>query len=107
MVDWDALVLGPCLAVFGDPVTFVPVIGSPIAISGVFDEAYGEVVLDGEVPITSESPVLGVRLSAFVAPPQQGDALVVRNSRYVVREVRPDGHGGAKLMLNYAGEQAG
>ena len=114
MVDWDGLVLGPCMATFGDTVTYTPAAGQPVQITGVFDEEYLEVTPMGAGPfsstellslgapggITSARPVLGVQLSQFQVPPVQGDTLVVRGDSYIVKEVQPDGHGGAKLLLN-------
>lgn len=102
MVDWDTLVLGPLQVVFGEPVTFTPAVGSPAAVTGVFDEAYREIDLAGGVAVTSEHPVLGIRLSAFPSTPKQGDHLTIRNAVYAVREVQLDGHGSAKLLLNLA-----
>lgn len=119
MIDWDSLVLGPCMGVFGEPVDYAPAAGTPtFRVSGVFDEAYRSIAPMGDGPfpsselsalgapgaITAEMPVLGVQLSAFPVPPVQGDLLtIVRTSEsYVVKEVQPDGHGWAKLLLNGA-----
>lgn len=104
MIDWDSLVLGPVQGVFGEPVMFLPAIGSPLAVSGIFDEAYREVDLAGGMAVTTESPVLGIRVSDFSVLPVQGDQVTVasRSKTYVVREVQIDGHGGAKLLLNDA-----
>jgi hypothetical protein len=117
-VDWDKLVIGPTTAIFGDEVCFVAGDDS-FDIVGVFDEAYLELTPLGHGGdaiesfsfgspggITSSKPVLGVQLSQFrCRPPKQGDTLVVRSGahageRFEVKEVRPDGHGAAKLMLN-------
>lgn len=106
MVDWDAVVLGPVVGVFGEPVTYVPAAGQPITVSGVFDEAYTEVIVGGDgIPVTSVMPVLGVRIAQFPQLPRQGDTLTVQRTgeRFTVREVRDDGHGCAKLMLNFLG----
>lgn len=104
MVDWDALVIGPLQAVFGEPVTYMPVTGSPHVITGIFDKAFHKEALftDGSVGITTEAPVLGVQLSQFSSIPLQNDRLSVAsvNTTFVVREVRLDSHGGAKLILN-------
>jgi hypothetical protein len=102
MVDWDSLVLAPLQSVFGEPVTFLPAIGQPIAVSGIFDEAYREVDLAGGMAVTTESPVLGIRISDFPVLPLQGDQVTVpsRAKTYIVREVQLDGHGAAKLLLN-------
>jgi hypothetical protein len=76
--------------------------GGPFQIAGVFDEAYREVDPAAGMALTTETPVLGVRLSQFPLPPLQGDALtIVRTGEtYLVKEVRPDSHGYAKLLLN-------
>ena len=102
MIDWDNLVLAPLQTVFGEPVTFIPKFGSQYSGSGVFDEAYREVDLAGGVAVTTESPVLGIRMSQMQTVPQQGDQVyVVRLGKtYLVREVQVDGHGSAKLLLN-------
>jgi len=104
MVDWDSLVLGPLHSVFGEPVTFLPAVGSPRAVHGIFDEAYREVDLAGGMAVTTEHPVLGIRTSDFPVLPLQGDQVNVpsRGKTYVIREVQIDGHGAAKLLLNEA-----
>lgn len=102
MIDWDRAVLGPLEAVFGEPVTYAPAAGGGFDVSGVFDAAYREVELAGGIGITTETPVLGVRLSQFATAPEQGDRLTIQRTglTYEVREVRPDSHGAARLMLN-------
>lgn len=107
MVDWDALVLAPLQAVFGEPVTFIPASGdTPFVGAGVFDEAYRQIDLAGGEAVTTECPVLGIRVSAFQSPmqilPKQDDKLSIRGVTYVIREVQLDSHGGAKLLLNLA-----
>jgi hypothetical protein len=111
-IDWDALVLTPVMAVFGegdpaDPSTlplYTPVGRAPFRLaSAVFDREYLDVTLfdDGSQNTTSR-PVLGVRLALFEVPPVQNDLVLIPSVgiTYIVKEVRPDGHGAAKLMLN-------
>jgi hypothetical protein len=102
MIDWDKVVVGPVTGVFGEAVRFMPATTRPIPITGVFDEAYVEVDPTGGMGMTSARPVLGVQLSQFLALPLQGDRLtIVRTGEtFIVNEVRSDGHGAAKLMLN-------
>jgi hypothetical protein len=113
-IDWDGLVIGPTVATFGEPVTYHAQNGV-FPIMGVFDEAYLELTPLGRGgmasesmsfgypgSITTEMPVLGVQLSQFpaISQPTQADALEARGAWYSVKEVRIDGHGGAKLLLN-------
>jgi hypothetical protein len=104
VIDWEKKVLAPCLDVFGESVTYSPATGSPFSITGVFDNAYRDVA-QGEfgTDVISVYPVLGVNLADFAANPVQGDQLTVASNgkTYVVREPRPDSHGGALLILNY------
>lgn len=107
MIDWDALVLAPQVEIFGEPVTFIPAAGDPpFLAAGIFDEAYRQIdIADGQA-VTTECPVLGIRVSAFQSPlqalPKQGDQVNIRGTSYTIREVQLDSHGGAKLLLNEA-----
>ncbi|HEV2365402.1 MAG TPA: hypothetical protein VGS12_14530 [Caulobacteraceae bacterium] len=104
-IDWDKAVLGPTVGVFGEGCTYYPAAEWPFALTGVFDRAYRDVnIIETDPDIVTVQPVLGVRLAAFPLgqPPAVGDKLYVPSVdiTYLVREVRPDGHGWAKLMLN-------
>lgn len=107
MIDWDAEVLGPLMGVFGEPVQYRPHTGAPLTISGVFDDAYQKEMLfsDASVEITTVQAVLGVQLSQFKVLPAQNDQLTVESTgaSYVVKDVRVDGRGGAKLILSKMG----
>lgn len=105
-IDWDAEVLGPTIAVFGEDADKRPIYtasdAAPVEIDGVFDEAYREVdLIDNGVGANTVMPVLGVRLIQFVRPPRQNELITIPKvgKTYVIKDVRPDGHGWAKLML--------
>lgn len=102
-VNWDAVVIGPLMRVFGESATYTPLGGSPIQITGVFDDAYLKEVMfeDASTGVTTVSAVLGVQLSQFPSLPVQNDSLQIAStgSTYLVREVRVDSRGGAKLLL--------
>lgn len=102
MIDWDKAVVGPLTGVFGEPVLYLPATTAPLDIVGIYDDAYVEVDPAGGMGITSAKPVLGVQLSQFPFPPEQDDRLVIirTSETFYVKEVRPDSHGAAKLMLN-------
>ena len=103
-IDWDSLVIGPLQGVFGELVAYMPFAGGALPITGVFDNAYLKEVMfeDGLTGVTEVSAVLGVQLSQFQTPPVQNDQLSVAsvNTTYLVREVRVDSRGGAKLLLS-------
>ncbi|GAB0118722.1 head-tail joining protein [Acidisoma sp. 7E03] len=110
MLDIDRLIIGPVSSVFEEPVMMTRARDlSQVAISGVFDEAYlplsamgGDLGLDG-LHVTTAGPMLGVQLSAIPGDrPRQGDQLFIRGKTYAVKEVQPDSHGWALLILNRA-----
>jgi hypothetical protein len=112
MLDVDALILAPLMSqdIFGEvpsPLWTPAAGGAATAIDGVFDEAYAAVdSLDTGDSAVTVGPTLGVRLSQFPggAVPKTNDTIVIPRigNTYVVREVRPDGHGHARLLLNIA-----
>jgi hypothetical protein len=104
MIDWDANVLAPNFTVFGEPANYQPVIGDPFDITIVFDRAYTReyVMEDGKSGWTSVSPTAGIRVCEFINDPQQNDRIFIpsQNALFIVRDCRPDSHGGARLFLN-------
>lgn len=104
MVDWDAVVVGPLMRVFGEPVNYTPQDAPAFQIAGVFDDAYLKEHLfdDATTGVTTVSACLGVQLSQFGVAPAQNDALLVvrTGASYLVREVRVDSRGGARLLLS-------
>ncbi|WP_087688045.1 hypothetical protein [Pandoraea sp. PE-S2R-1] len=106
-INWGAEVLGPLMGVFGEPVQYRPRVGNALTIDGVFDDAYQKEMLfsDASSEITTVQAVLGVQLSQFGVPPAQNDQLTVvrTGGAYVVKDVRVDSHGGAKLILSRMG----
>ncbi|MGN6589293.1 MAG: head-tail joining protein [Sphingomicrobium sp.] len=103
-IDWNAVVIGPLQSVFGEPVIYTPQGGAAFQITGVFDDAYQKEVIfdDATTGVTTVAAVLGIQLSQFSVAPAQNDALQVTRTgaTYVVREVRVDSRGGAKLLLS-------
>ena len=107
-IDWDASVLAPLVAVFGEDQdkrpTYTPQLsGVPFAIDGVFDNPYKGLAIDpdGLPVIATREPCIGVRLAQFAVPPVKGDRILIPSvsQAYLVSDVHPDGKGWAKLML--------
>ena len=113
-IDWGTLVLGPNIAIFGQPVGYLSATYGQANINAIFDEAYLQLDPLGRGPdgetfqlgspggVTTAKPVIGIRLSDLPFAPDQGDRVMIGTDTYVVKEVRADGKGGAKLLLNAA-----
>ncbi len=115
MVDFDTLVNGPCLDVFGDEVVFTAKGQLPVTVTGVFDRAFlqqqpfGGGAQEGQRTgaggnVSAARPVLGVQLRQFpFGSPAKGDAIVLPKllpgQAFTVQETRPDGKGWAMLLL--------
>lgn len=83
-----------------DGCTLYPKAGGSFKFNGIFDNEYQAVDPDTEQTITAAQPTLGVNLFDFNFEIQQGDQVQVRNLRYKIIDVRPDGQGGATLFLH-------
>jgi len=100
MLDLDALVLGPCMTAFGEPVRFVGADGLAGGTAGIFNENHVELHFDGDQETRLVRPLLGLRLSTLPRTPREGDLFVIRGGTWAVREVLADGVGHAKVYLN-------
>lgn len=100
-IDWDAEVLAPTVGTFGEDATYMPQGAPAFPLWGVFDEAFKDVANLDPLEANTVMPVIGVRLSQMPVMPQQNDQIRIASvSRlYFVIDVKPDGHGWAKLML--------
>lgn len=110
-IEWDDLVLGPVMAVFGENAedqvpTYRPAGGTPFLLADVvYDEAYFNLDADQGGPATGTTkPIIGVRLSLFPAPPKANDKITIPRAgcTFIVKDVEVDGHGHAKLSLMFA-----
>lgn len=109
-MDWDRELLAPIMNVFGEgqsavPASwplYMPASGAPFRVEGaVYDDAYQLVTLgDDGAENTTTAPCLGVRRALFAVEPKQRDRVeIVGRGLFVVKDVRPDGHGHIRLIL--------
>ena len=84
---------------FGVAVTYTPQ-GLPAeSITAVYDAAHAAVELQAGVAVSSQRPVLDVRLADLTVAPRIGDTLTVASIAYEVTDVQLTGNGSAKLVL--------
>lgn len=101
MIDFGALVLGPAMATFAQPITVTP--QQPGAVRyparGSYSSRPVEIqISDGNVQRSHEIK-LGIRLSEFPALPAQGDVITMTQGSFVIYDVMIDGQGGADLSI--------
>jgi hypothetical protein len=102
-LDFGALVLGPTMAVFSDPIALTPTVSIPGALAyparGIFAQRPTRwETAEGGLVTTMES-TLGIMLADFPVPPRQGDSLVRAGVTWFVWDVNLDGQGGASLSI--------
>ena len=87
MIDFDTAVLAPLMSVFGQPVTWQPAAGPPVALSAVFDANYREVKFAIEENVIANRPRLGCRVTDLGGLlPSEGDTFLIAGSTYTVSE---------------------
>lgn len=91
-----------CLRTFGVPVKYGRGAGV-IEITAIFDCNYLEVDVNTGVPVSTTSPVLGVRVADLPdGRAEKNDRAEVNGTTYRVVNFKPDSCGGAKLFLKEA-----
>ncbi len=103
MIDFSALVLGPAMAAFGQPMTVTPVVSQPGAPAYSARGSWSWKPVQEELPDgtyhSTNQPAIGIRLADFAVPPKQDDTLVMAQGAFTIIDVVPDGQGGADLKL--------
>jgi hypothetical protein len=86
----------------GGTVTYSPSVGAPVTVSAVFDAAHVRVDLGQISAASSVGPAVFVRLSDLPSDPETDTGARVTNAGvvYTIHEVKPDGLGGAHLLLH-------
>lgn len=116
-VDWNNLVLGPCMDQFAltdasvDPnstgqVQLNPLKSQPgVAAYGcraVWEVVQYTIVEDNDAPMSTSVFKVGLRLSEFAVPPVQGDQMVIAGDVYTLDTFEFDGQGGVRWVVKAA-----
>lgn len=115
-VNFDALVLAPCMRAFAIPVMMDPQASMPLAspypTEGIFSSRPREVMLQDGTIVADMETTLGIRMSDFLAPPTTKDQITLQSTvmdvdgnpipagtTYWVQKFNPDGQGGGMVHL--------
>ena len=98
------LIAGVDTAVFaalgGELITYAPAVGSPVTVTGIFDELYVLAKGSAEAGVEALGPAVFVRIADLPVDPEDDEpTLTIRGVDYGVIERRPDGMGGVVLAL--------
>ncbi len=104
MIDFDATALAACDEAFGESVEYRPGDGPPIAVQGIFSEAFRSIHFDPatEATISTQHPLLSCRARFFPRLPVQGELFLIRGRLYAIRDANPDGEGSVAFPLGDA-----
>ena len=102
-IDFDALVLGPCMDTFAEPITVDPLASQPSAppytAQGIFSSAPYDVPLADGTLYQDQRTTIGMQISQFSVPPTAKDLITVRGVQYIAADAQADGQGGLTLTL--------
>ena len=101
-------VLGIATRVLGEPVQYQHQSGAVSSIQAIFDNEWQQVDPDTERVVSSNQPVIGIKLSDLLVYPKVGDLIIVIDDikNFIVQDVREDGQGGASLFLRLETKKA-
>lgn len=87
-------------AAMGNEIVYLPAVGPPTTVVGVFDELYVLATGDPEAGVSVIGPAVFLRLDDLPVNPELDEPRVqVAGSTYRVVERKPDGLGGIVLAL--------
>lgn len=94
-------ILGHNTRILGEEVEYTFKTGGSEKVQVIFDNEWQQVDPDTERLISTNQPVIGVRLSDLSQEARVGDKVYViaENTDYIVQDVQEDGQGGASLFL--------
>ncbi len=94
-------ILGHTTRILGEKIKYTFKKGGDVQIDAIFDQEWEQVDPDTEQVVSTNQPVLGVRLSDLKDEPKIGDEILILrdNKKYVVQDTREDGQGGVSLFL--------
>lgn len=119
-IDFQAMVLGPCMDTFARPVTVTPVKSQPLVAQydsrGIWEVTAIDIVTEDGGSMQSRNIKLGIQFNDYTIIPAQGDIIESKASdiplaywqgyvdpnssiEFLVDDQRPDGQGGAYLIL--------
>lgn len=84
---------------FGEVAIYFPKSGPNYNINTIFEEAYQDVNLNGEIDISSTHPMAWVYDVNIVGGPHKGDQIQIRGNMYTIKDNQPDGVGVMALWL--------
>ena len=98
MIDFDALVLGPAMDIFGMPIVIAPGKSqpgaAPYAARGVLRIENIDMPLEDGIAST-QVITIGVRLSEFAIPPVPEDQVSTTTDTFWIDDTDEDGQGGS------------
>ena len=113
MIDFDALVIGPSMAIFARPIIITPTISQPSAAPfagrGIWSSRAIDVQTEDGILSTQEQ-TLAIRGADYLIPPIAGDAVEIpaagslhRIGVCAIEDVDDDGQGGFLLSVKIVG----
>ncbi|MGL4686608.1 MAG: head-tail joining protein [Commensalibacter sp.] len=111
-LDFQSLVLGPCMNTFGQKVLYHPQDpeNDPFEVRIIFDQVTDQIIKDdnlgGGSGVVVKKTMAGINRKDFPVQPCAGDYLICNDVTYFVQKVLDDGQGGSHLLLN-CGENNG
>jgi hypothetical protein len=84
---------------FAEECTFRPVSDEEYVVIGIFDSPHEEVT-PGMASVSSVALSVTIRETSFRSKPTRKDTITIRQMRYAIRDIQPDGVGLLHLFLS-------
>jgi hypothetical protein len=102
-MSWDEIpnmLMDNAVEIFGVDCVFNPKDGGESSeFKAIFDNKYTVVDKPTGMSIQTSAPNISLNLSDLSQTPKKGDEVVIGEKTYQIKEINPDGQGGAKALL--------
>lgn len=102
-IDFNGLALGPCIAAFGQAITYQPGAGAPLSLTGIFNAMAVEDKISPEGDMVQDiRPTLALNAANFPAGqalPVRGETVTINGTIYQISEPVADNFGQILLKL--------
>jgi hypothetical protein len=114
MIDFDALVLGPAMAIFARPITVRPIVSQPLAAPyaarGIWGRRAADMQLEDGSILGTDDLTIGIRIGEFPILPKPGDLIEIDAHMSLPRigvcemvDDGDDGQGGYAIVVKIVG----
>lgn len=91
--------MATCRDTFGEPLTYKPVVGSPLSLKGIFHQVSELQIIDSQAELEGSESFVDFKASDLTLEPQRGDMIIASGKFFKVTYPEFDGYARYRIFL--------